>query len=248
MADGEFGFARLEHWAEFFEIKRIQVVQAAVNGQIGLYFLLRDCFTSSLPNPNPGRPLEMSRWRSIYLQADKPTLQRVLNSGEASNVQEAYISNAGRVHTGWPEAGRVYVELPANGRMATPITIRLGDLFAIGDHVERLRLATVTPPTGKIAAVEAGSGYVNTQVDADPTPTLRREPLPRSQAQDEAILCAIAQRGHDPKAIPPWKPSMPGLKAEMRAEMRSRKKLFTSDKVFDKAWERLRASGDIADA
>lgn len=66
-------------------------------------------------------------------------------------------------------------------------------------------------------------------------------PLGRQRHQENEILRVLAELGHDPKALPKWSPTTPGGKQEARAKLPRMTK-----KVFDKAWERLSSSGDIA--
>ena len=65
------------------------------------------------------------------------------------------------------------------------------------------------------------------------------KPPPKQQYQEQEILRVIRELSHDPKKLPKQKPGKSGVKAEVR------QKLSFSVKVFDKAWERLRASQDI---
>ncbi|HKT98051.1 MAG TPA: hypothetical protein VJS30_16225 [Paraburkholderia sp.] len=76
-----------------------------------------------------------------------------------------------------------------------------------------------------------------TETESSPT----RPPL-QQQHQESEILRVIRDLGEDPKKLPKQKPGKPGIKAAVRA------KLSFSEKVFDKAWERLRDAGDVADA
>lgn len=73
------------------------------------------------------------------------------------------------------------------------------------------------------------------------------QPLQRGQAQDRAILSAIQALGLKAQALPRSAAGKPGAKMEIRRALKDNP-LFVSDKVFDRAWERLRASGDIGDA
>jgi hypothetical protein len=71
---------------------------------------------------------------------------------------------------------------------------------------------------------------------------------PQTQtAQEDAILQKLSQLGYEPKALPKPKAGLAGVKAKVRRELGSGA-LFQSANVFDKAWERLRASGRIGDA
>lgn len=71
-------------------------------------------------------------------------------------------------------------------------------------------------------------------------------PVPRALAQEETILQAIHDDGLDPKALP-RQPGKSGVKALIRAKLQ-KNKLFVGATIFDRAWERLRHRGDIADA
>lgn len=69
-------------------------------------------------------------------------------------------------------------------------------------------------------------------------------PVQRSAAQDAAILAAIRAAGFNPLALPKNETGKPGPKAAVRQAMNG-KPLFVGKTVFNKAWERLSARGDI---
>jgi len=77
------------------------------------------------------------------------------------------------------------------------------------------------------------------------TETPGARPMLASQAQDEAILSMLRDKGYDPLAMPPYAPGKPGVKAEIRRAIGDRG-MWTGETVFDKAWERLAKNGDIA--
>lgn len=134
--------------AERWSLTPQQIIEAAIAGQISLYFRLGNCVIADLPNPTPGD----FRRRSYqgYLRADKTTLESILNDGEARHVQEAYL----------PDGKRVYVELPpyevaptVGGvampiQMATPLTIRIEGLCAFMDEVKAHEKAPPVPTMG----------------------------------------------------------------------------------------------------
>ena len=64
-------------------------------------------------------------------------------------------------------------------------------------------------------------------------------PLPQQRFQEQEILRVIRELGHDPCSLPKDKPGKPGVKAVVR------EKLNFTVTVFDKAWGRLRAAGEI---
>lgn len=73
---------------------------------------------------------------------------------------------------------------------------------------------------------------------------VKRVPLLRAQEND--ILDAIKELGHDPKNFPKNLPGKPGAKNGVR-QLVQHKPLFASSNVFDKAWERLRNDKSIID-
>ncbi len=75
------------------------------------------------------------------------------------------------------------------------------------------------------------------------------KPLQRSAAQDAAILAAIHRVGFNPLSLPVNPSGKPGVKAVIREALAGVNNLFPrKGRVFDKAWERLRQQGDIADS
>lgn len=74
------------------------------------------------------------------------------------------------------------------------------------------------------------------------------KPISRSAAQDHAILDAIRNRSHDPKALPKPDAGKRGVKAAIRDDLTTNNKdIFLSTRVFDDAWQRLRDQKDITD-
>ena len=64
-------------------------------------------------------------------------------------------------------------------------------------------------------------------------------PLPQQRFQEEEILRVIRELNHEPQALPERPHGKRGVKAE------TRDKLQFTERVFNKAWERLRANGEI---
>ncbi len=74
------------------------------------------------------------------------------------------------------------------------------------------------------------------------------QPVQRGTAQDTAILNAIRDAGYVPLQLPKHQQGKRGIKAGMRAALVGKNPLFpTTGKQFDKAWERLRKFGEIAE-
>lgn len=208
--------------AERWSLTPQQIIEAAIAGQIGLYFRLGNCVIADLPNPTPGN-FRRCPYQG-YLRADEAALESTLNEGEARYVQEAYL----------PDGRRVYVELPPyevaptvggvamRAQMATPLTINADDLHALMEEVKAIEQPPSAPTTT--------------------TPTA--QPMQRSAAQDAAILDAIQTMSIDPLAIPKNSPGKPGTKAKVRSALKGNP-LFIGTTVFDKAWQRLTSRGEI---
>lgn len=83
--------------------------------------------------------------------------------------------------------------------------------------------------------------------------TAIQKPFQRGAAQDAAILSEIKFLGLDPLNLPKTAAGKPGMRAAVRASMKSRDesgytKTFSSNKVYETAWQRLRDGGEMRDA
>ena len=72
------------------------------------------------------------------------------------------------------------------------------------------------------------------------------KPIPKQVQQQEAILKIIHDLGFDALNLPKLQSGKPSLKADVRRIATQNKKLFGSNRVFDKAWERCREQGEIS--
>lgn len=88
--------------------------------------------------------------------------------------------------------------------------------------------------------------YLDALSDPLALSTDTHKPVQRSTAQELAILDAIRQLGHDPMRLPKNEPGKPGIKKQVSDALK-RSPMFTGSTVFNKAWERMRRAGDIAD-
>ena len=83
---------------------------------------------------------------------------------------------------------------------------------------------------------------------ADAPPTNDSKRVPKSTAQDAAILAEIRRLDHDPLALPKPPAGKGGVKAKIRTMLLvSRKDIFQSRRIFNDAWQRLRDDRQIAD-
>lgn len=107
-----------------------------------------------------------------------------------------------------------------------------------------LSLVTIEDLNKWLAA--SGAGY--TFPIANNVPVVAK-PIPRTKAQNDAILAAIRSKGLDPKRLPKNPAGKPGIKTELRnACLSQHRAIFSSAKVFNIAWDRLRAEEAIADS
>ena len=83
---------------------------------------------------------------------------------------------------------------------------------------------------------------------ADPTLVMAATGAPplKQRSQEARILELLKAQGYDPKNLSIRIQGKPGSKAKIRKLALTEAKLFTSSS-FDKAWERLRNAGEIAD-
>lgn len=101
---------------------------------------------------------------------------------------------------------------------------------------------------GETVPIEMQAASAVTKIEEpDQSYSEEMQPLQRGQAQDRAILSAIESLGLKAQALPRSPAGRPGVKMEIRRALKDNP-LFVGDTVFDKAWERLRAAGDVGDA
>lgn len=83
---------------------------------------------------------------------------------------------------------------------------------------------------------------------ANPRPSTPEpsRPVQRTAAQEEAILAMLRSQGINPMMMPKRKPGVSGIKSEIRKALGTGG-LWTTPRIFEKAWERLRDRGEIAD-
>jgi hypothetical protein len=114
---------------------------------------------------------------------------------------------------------------------------------AIGeDHLQDLRTSDrVAYELG--AALTAGEEVVQSAAAS----AVRTVPIQRQVAQEARLLEIIKDLGHEPTKLPKT-PGKNGVKKSAWDAAAKEARIFTSRQAFDKAWERLRSAGSIADA
>ncbi|APW47069.1 hypothetical protein [Rhodoferax antarcticus] len=99
-----------------------------------------------------------------------------------------------------------------------------------------------TAPAATMAEPGAAGGLADSVVGE------LKKPAQRFAVQEAAILDAIREPGYDPMELPKNAPGKPGVKAAIRANLVGKNPVFPKDgSQFEKAWERLRSNGEIAD-
>ncbi len=79
-------------------------------------------------------------------------------------------------------------------------------------------------------------------------PASQIAPLSRHRSQEQWIIEAIRERRLHPDRLPKNQNGLPGIKAQLRQAAETQTSLFTSHAVFDAAWKRMKARGDLKDA
>lgn len=119
------------------------------------------------------------------------------------------------------------------------ITLRSLDQWArekYGISILSDTLTTNTPKQQELSQATNKNPIANKQL-LDKKPKLRE--------QEKTILDEIKKLKYDPESLPRNKAGKPGVKFEVRNSLKENK-LFKGARVFDKAWERLRESDEIA--
>ena len=142
----------------------------------------------------------------------------------ASHVREASATqDPGRLDTGFPRSiARIK---PEELRASLEIGFLRNELVALLDQ-QGIRHTLMADMPSLAAGNPAAS-------------TTTKRPATVQEQQEEMILRAVRALGFDPVELEPIENGKRGVKAQVRAS------LTFSVKVFDKAWERLRATGRI---
>ena len=128
------------------------------------------------------------------------------------------------------EQSGLRVDRAASNSAYTYITLTSLDEWARARYAKEILKAASTPSP------------VVVEVESE-KPHFRR----KLRDQEETILDALVRLGHSPRALPRNTPGKSGVKAAAKSALKGNQ-LFTAKGAFDKAWERCRADGSIADS
>ena len=120
------------------------------------------------------------------------------------------------------------------------VAFTVDDLFLMSAEFERLR--TYDPEENK-------SEDETAQIDEKALVSVNlygiQAPIPRQASQEDRILTLLKKQGYDPEKLPKGQKGKPGVRAKIWNIAQNEKKIFVSKTTFDKAWQRLRGTGNI---
>ena len=137
-------------------------------------------------------------------------------------------------------------KLPALTRIRVPAeTLSSGVIVAVENlrrYLQALGIAVeITVPPSKSGKAHAS------KAKGPPTPS-PIEPVGRHRAQELWIAQSLKARNIDPRKLPRNRPGYPGIKADIWLAAEKEPRIFNSRDVFDAAWKRMRAGGELKDA
>jgi hypothetical protein len=139
-------------------------------------------------------------------------------------------------------------DLPIKDK-STKTKVTLGSVQLHKNKIDNSTCVTVedfrayAEPLGvTVSVAELSNGTQENEVAVSP----EQRPIQRATAQNAAILNAIETKGYEAKSLPKSKPGKSGVKAVIRTAVATNS-LFQGT-IFNRAWERLRSSGEIKDA
>lgn len=128
--------------------------------------------------------------------------------------------------------------------------ISTGQIVALNSSGHPLKDATNAPEL-LIKSAHVHPGSVNAWLKSKGhwyvwNPDFTAPEAKRTELQEQTVLKQLRDLGYDPKQLPPRQGSAPWVKSHIRKAL-TKNYLFT-DSSFIKTWERLRSSGEIAEA
>lgn len=134
--------------------------------------------------------------------------------------------------TAYPVPGQLPDKQTALSKASLEKWLRTHGYVSLADE---LGGAPLLPPTVTMSATQPA------QNQPGPASTT----VPRFTAQENEILAAIKTFGHNPLQLPENQAGKSGVKAQVKAKL-GKSGYWSGSTVFSKAWERMRASGVIA--
>lgn len=219
-------FVPLREAAREFEMTEGELIRAGIEGQIRVYFWLNDVrLAQKVKHDKEADTLvrigEPQRARFYYIPVFRTQLAELVSGRDAEASALTRADDDGAAGEYWS----FMWDRDERGQVIPMPQITVDGLF-----VRRSDLKTPQESTDEREPARA-----------DAEPVTAGSPLSRQRHHENEILRVLAELGHDTKALPKWSPTTPGGKQEARAKLPRMTK-----KVFDKAWERLSSSGDIA--
>ncbi|MGE0801582.1 MAG: hypothetical protein AB7G13_22355 [Lautropia sp.] len=94
---------------------------------------------------------------------------------------------------------------------------------------------------------EGSSGHSESSSTVEHAQAPADLPKQRWPAQEDVVLGLVRELGFDPERLPKALPGKGGVKAQVRDLAKDRHRQLFEGRVFEKAWDRLRKDGRIAD-
>jgi hypothetical protein len=132
---------------------------------------------------------------------------------------------------------------PAPSAELVKLSAETRQVFA--EYMRREREMFSCPPILPAVLPESRQPMPTPSAPAVARPEPVAKTLPRQRQQEAEVLRVLRELGHDPHALPRNTPGRAGPKAAAFGRLGWRKE---KRGVFDKAWERLRQTGEIVDA
>ncbi len=216
------------------------------------------------PAPREGDYLDtLEQWGSLPQYLPLPDAARLIGHKCKQNpsallkiLEEAVLDDAipfaGMLSTGAWEPGMLRVWQRYQGKPRVKPNEEGAQVSVRLDSLGRLHSEAVGVRIGDAVALLAKRGRKipdelrHLLRDATPAPTETAAPgapLSRQKHQEREILRTLTDLGYDPQRLPRAPAGTPGPKAEVRKKLPE-----MTRRVFEKAWERLRGFGDIAEA
>lgn len=118
-------------------------------------------------------------------------------------------------------------------------------LESLDEWAKKYDIAIIDAPESLTANTPEPQRQPPVGIEADMDKMKKQDKQPKLRTQEKTIMDEITNLGYDPKCLPKNETGKPGVKATVKHALKQNL-LFKGSRVFDKAWERLRGDGDIA--
>lgn len=182
------------------------------------------------PNPNP------LLWSELY-QFREMTLPSLIDKAKCEN-NDLLVTELGYVST--------YISRILNldrQRVGKPIELEWETTAAAQASPIFLELGKISPDKLTPKQIQEGDYKIWVEEEYD---AAGGEPMRIVRQRGNAILSWLKKNNHDPQDLPaPFKNGLATVKSICRRDLCKNKKMFSSEKLFEKAWQQLRNDKEI---